>query len=597
MINRTKRTLHTGFLVGTTLLGWMAVVLYTLVPEPWFYQPRFRWELAACFALGAGARLLAFRVFKRARIALDSAIYVAATFAFGPVPAAWVVLVVMTGDALLRYLAGNGVVGRGEVSRWQATAYVAHAGALPALVILGLGALFAIKPLWVYEDLTLVWLVPLFSITFLWVHYFLAAGTYWLRGEISATLLRGYLVRVILAELSVVPLSLAMVLNYKWHGVWLFVLLGATALLFNWIFRRAVVAGEKLAERVQELDTVNKVSRVLSGSLERRTLLTNISIETVKLVGHASRFIIGVYDARHENVVFDFFNQEGENTGQAVIPRGAGLTGWIMENRKPLLLGRAQEQYRLYAKTDEYRDPAFQSWLGVPLVSYDEVMGVLAVESEQPDAYTPEHLRVLATIADTAAVALENARLYELATVDGLTGLFVRRYFDQRLTEEWRRSLRYGSQFSLGLFDLDNFKSLNDTYGHQAGDQILRAAAAVVRNNMRSADLAGRYGGEEFAFILPRTGGAEAVHVAERIRRDIEALEVRVGDRLVRISTSIGVASYPESGTDDVGALIARADQALYEAKRRGKNRVVAAEAMDKTDAERAEPRVGELHG
>jgi diguanylate cyclase (GGDEF)-like protein len=215
--------------------------------------------------------------------------------------------------------------------------------------------------------------------------------------------------------------------------------------------------------------------------------------------------------------------------------------------------------------------------LGVPLVVYDEVVGMISVQTDQPEAYNEDTGRILSRIAEQAAVALENSRLYELATVDGLTHLLVRRHFDLRLEEEWERALRYGGHFAAGILDLDDFKELNDRYGHPAGDWMLRAAANTVNKNMRAADLAGRYGGEEFAFLLPRTTLAEACTVAERIRSDIEDLVVEHSGAVLQVRASIGVAAYPESGVRDVDELIARADEALYQAKGAGKNRVVAA--------------------
>jgi diguanylate cyclase (GGDEF)-like protein len=186
-----------------------------------------------------------------------------------------------------------------------------------------------------------------------------------------------------------------------------------------------------------------------------------------------------------------------------------------------------------------------------------------------------DHLRLLEAISGQAAVAIQNARLYELATVDGLTGLYVRRYFDARLKEELLRAHRFGAEFALIIMDLDGFKQLNDRYGHPIGDRVLREIAQVVRRNMRGIDIAARYGGEEFAFILPRTGLVDAHVVAERIRVDVADHRVVLSDQTVlRVTASFGVAGYPESGGGDAAAMVHRADVALYRAKATGKNRV-----------------------
>ncbi len=564
--------LHIGFLAAIGVLGWAAVVVTTLVPLEPLRGWSFTWEVAACFFMAAAARLLAVRVYQKVRIALDSAFYISAAFVFGCVPAAWMVLLVFTAEAMVRQVHGTGLVARDAPSH-QVAAYIASNGGLPALVLLSVGLAFGIDALHPLPDLQLTWLEPTFAVFFLLIHYFLAGGSHWLAGTPSS-LWREFFLRVVLAELFLVPLALAMVLGYQHQGIGLYLLLGATCLVFNIIFRRATVASEKLRERVEELSTLDKVGRIISGSLERRTLLSNIATEALRLVRHTSRFMIGTAQPGEALVTYELFDESGKSYRQINAPRDEGLSGWVMQHREPLLLGDVRRQYALYSKTETYNDPRFQSWLGVPLCIYDEVMGVMSVQSEQRDAYTVNHLRVLTTIADQAAVALENSRLYELATVDGLTGLLVRRHFDQRLDEEWRRSQRYANEFTVGIIDLDNFKMLNDTYGHQTGDQVLRAAAAVVRRNMRGADLAGRYGGEEFAFILPRTRLSEGLTVAERIRGDMEKLELSAAGKSLKISASIGLAAYPESSVAHVAELVARADEALYSAKRQGKNRV-----------------------
>jgi diguanylate cyclase (GGDEF)-like protein len=366
-----------------------------------------------------------------------------------------------------------------------------------------------------------------------------------------------------------------MVLAYKHQGLWLFLLIGGTGLGFNAVFRRMRIFAASLRTRVVELEVLNRVARIISGSLDRKTLFQNLATTTLSLVGDTSRFMIGLQDERGETVAYELFNKDGECYKQLVAGRGEGLSGWVMRHRQSLILGDVQAQYQVYVEDGRYNDPRFHSWLAVPLIVYDEVVGVMSVQTEGRHAYTMDHLRVLTMIADQAAVAIENSRLYQLATVDGLTGLFVRRYFDQRLVEEWDRASRYGNAFTLGLFDLDNFKKLNDTHGHQTGDQVLRSAARAVRSNMRSFDLAARYGGEEFAFILPRTTLDEAATVAERIRRDVSgtALQTELGP--VRITASIGLASFPAEGVTSAAELLSRADQALYEAKDSGKNRVV----------------------
>jgi diguanylate cyclase (GGDEF)-like protein len=153
--------------------------------------------------------------------------------------------------------------------------------------------------------------------------------------------------------------------------------------------------------------------------------------------------------------------------------------------------------------------------------------------------------------------------------VDGLTGVANRRTFDARLAAEADRSVRSGRPLSVVLFDVDHFKRLNDLHGHQAGDEALQRVAATLSAGVRSIDLVARYGGEEFVVILPDTDLATAGQTAERLRRAVEALPTEP-----RVTASLGVAALPRSALDPTG-VVAAADEALYEAKQGGRNRVV----------------------
>lgn len=168
-----------------------------------------------------------------------------------------------------------------------------------------------------------------------------------------------------------------------------------------------------------------------------------------------------------------------------------------------------------------------------------------------------------------------NAQLEELATVDELTGLANYRVFKEKLREEWLRSARYETPLSVIMLDLDDFKQINDTLGHPAGDRVLREFAMLVTGGARATDVAARYGGEEFGLILPHTVGERAVRVAERIRRAVEAFEFLDGAERIRVTVSAGVATVEAASTDgDPDSLVAASDRALYAAKNAGKNRV-----------------------
>jgi diguanylate cyclase (GGDEF)-like protein len=174
-------------------------------------------------------------------------------------------------------------------------------------------------------------------------------------------------------------------------------------------------------------------------------------------------------------------------------------------------------------------------------------------------------------VADQAAVSISKAQLWEMAVNDSLTGLYVRRYFMVRFHEEVSRTERYDKTLSVVMADLDHFKVVNDTFGHTAGDQVLKAVGEYLHGSIRDVDCVGRYGGEEFILLLPETDKAAAKGLAERLRKG--TADMKMGN-LPNVTISMGVATFPEDGKN-ADELLLRADAALYEAKKTGRNRVV----------------------
>ena len=211
------------------------------------------------------------------------------------------------------------------------------------------------------------------------------------------------------------------------------------------------------------------------------------------------------------------------------------------------------------------------------------VSGVVSV-ARRDRAFSATERELFHYLAEQAAVSIENVGLHETverqAVTDELTGLFNRRRFQEAMATEVERSKRFGQPLGLVLLDLDDFKNVNDTYGHQQGDLVLREVARVLRETSREIDEPARYGGEELAVVLPGTDLEGAYNLAERVRAGIEelALPLLDGDGILRVTASFGVATLPGSA-DDMRDLVAAADEALYRAKRAGKNRTVRAEA------------------
>jgi diguanylate cyclase len=177
-------------------------------------------------------------------------------------------------------------------------------------------------------------------------------------------------------------------------------------------------------------------------------------------------------------------------------------------------------------------------------------------------------------VQDVSELTLYERKLVETNTKDGLTGIFNRRYLDKRIGEEYLRAKRYGRDLSLIVFDIDFFKKVNDTYGHQCGDLVLKNISTNISAAIRKTDCLGRYGGEEFCCILPETGLDTALQVAERFRETIQSMEVHFNEQIVKVTISLGVSHMTKEIAKET-ELFTKADEALYNAKRTGRNRVL----------------------
>jgi diguanylate cyclase (GGDEF)-like protein len=213
----------------------------------------------------------------------------------------------------------------------------------------------------------------------------------------------------------------------------------------------------------------------------------------------------------------------------------------------------------------------------------DRVLAIVSVaRSDRP--FAPQERELFRYLTSQAAVSVENVDLHETvqrqAVTDELTGLFNHRRFQEVMAAEVERARRYDAEMGLIMLDIDNFKRVNDTYGHMQGDMVLREVARVLRQSAREIDEPARYGGEEMAVALPQTDLDGAYRFAERVRQRIEALELPLldGDGILRVTASFGAASLSSAPQSDKEGLVAAADAALYRAKRSGKNRTVKAE-------------------
>ena len=328
-----------------------------------------------------------------------------------------------------------------------------------------------------------------------------------------------------------------------------------------------------LEERDAKRGALNRVAAAINSSLSLEDTLNEVMREGVQLIG-AKASCIAFYDEATQRFVNWVTHGLSEHFVQNMDFRPGGLGdeafthgSYVLSNDRP------ETRHKLSRLV---REEGLRSFACLPLTSRARRLGVIYFYRADRDTFTPADIELLSIVASLAAQAIENARLYaqaqEQARTDPLSGLFNRREFQHRLDTEIERARRYGRPLSLLMLDIDHFKAVNDTYGHPAGDEVLRTLAGLIRHVLRPVDQPARYGGEEFAVILPETPVAETCVLAERLRSAIAAAPFALGTgAMLCVTVSIGVAGCPEDA-DAGSALVAAADRALYAAKSAGRN-------------------------
>ncbi len=260
--------------------------------------------------------------------------------------------------------------------------------------------------------------------------------------------------------------------------------------------------------------------------------------------------------------------------------RPGGLTAHILSNNQPTVIEELDNNPKF--DTSHLKDQGFRSLVAVPLRAEGRIVGILYVDDFRPRRFADRELNLMGLLGALAASAVEKVlmleRAEEMAVTDELTKVYNHRYFARSLLTELKRAERHGEQLGLCMIDVDHFKKFNDKHGHLKGNEVLIEIARIMRTAMRETDVVARYGGEEFAVILPKTSKAQAAALAERMREAVEELNFPGAESqpLKRLTVSIGVASYPDDciAADSVADIIELADQALYQSKSGGRNRV-----------------------
>ena len=258
---------------------------------------------------------------------------------------------------------------------------------------------------------------------------------------------------------------------------------------------------------------------------------------------------------------------------EKVVPKGKGIAGWIAEKGMPLIVEDVRRDSRFDDSYDKIAEFETRSIIGVPLKTATEVFGVIElVNTLEERPFTPLDLRFLTAIAEFGAIAIEKAyylnALRRISSHDSLTGLLNRRSFERLYQRERERLERTGRRFSVLLIDMDEFKAINDRWGHAEGDKALRTVAAILKKQTRKMDILARFGGDEFVVLLPETTEQQSEQIVKRIRNAIAYASREVAYNL---SASIGVREAAGDEADPLGL----ADQQMYEEKRRKQEQTI----------------------
>lgn len=333
----------------------------------------------------------------------------------------------------------------------------------------------------------------------------------------------------------------------------------------------------RYAEEAKYREILTDIVQTANSSLEAEVVIETIMNKIKNLIKAEGWSLLLLNEDKNELIFKRAEGRKGRLLENQHIQVGVGIAGWVAKTGEPLIVNKAPKDPRFLPDIDKYCKFKTESVLCAPLISRGNIIGVVEViNKDDPRGFTNDDQAILMTLVEPAAIALENALLFQkskyLSVTDDLTKLYNSRYFNDALNKEVERARRYDGAVSLIFLDLDNFKSVNDTHGHLAGSRTIFETARIIRQEIREVDIASRYGGDEFTVILPSTDTDGGLKVAERIRRGIEkAVFLRDMDLEVTITASLGLACYPENA-DSKETLIHKADTAMYYVKDHNKN-------------------------
>lgn len=345
------------------------------------------------------------------------------------------------------------------------------------------------------------------------------------------------------------------------------------------IRKKIIINTNALLDRsLYELSVINKINTTLSKTLNYIEIIDEVvallsqMIEYITcgvLICKEDMFLLRIYPLcpRTESFINDF--------KEKTLKKYISLCGPLPKDKEVVV----QINNPALVIEDKGKDKVIGAFEGMPFKVGERIIGLLSISGAKVNTFSPEDIRLIKILTDNSSIAIENALLHkkieELAITDGLTGVYNYRYFKESLHKEIKRAERYNLVFSLLMFDIDNFKNINDVYGHLKGDEVLKGLSYIAREIFqREIDVIARYGGEEFVILLPQTTKEKAARIGERLLSSVRERLSLIASLSAPVTISIGIASYPDDGEIEAH-IIQSADRALYAAKREGKDRIV----------------------